>query len=534
MNITLITPSSPNISAFGARSLSSYLKGRGHAVQVVTLSIVPDTYRNRNGFLYAKKYEYSDRIINQTIEVASKSDLIGISFMTQYFNCAVQLTKAIRERLSVPVIWGGVHPTVRPEECLAYADMICIGEGEEALAELAERMEKGQDYSDIANLSLVRNNKIIHNPPRPLIQDLDALPWLDYGPENHFVRDLQTDNLVPFSEEYFTLFMATVPYYKNIPLKSFMYFTTRGCPYNCSYCVNDFYRKIYGAKGFVRKLSVERVVKELENVKMNHPSIEEIEFCDDNFALRTVSEIEQFAALYKKKIGLPFQLLLSPQNITEEKILPLLDAGLIFVETGIQSVAEKTKELYQRSLEEDKLLTAARILNKYRNRMAPPCYHLILDNPFENIEDTLETFYLTLKLPRPFWFKRSSLVAFPETLIHHRYAAAGLINDEQAEIYSKILEMPSTTYINFLFLLNNQNYPIWMLKLLSRRGIVNCFTGIFWIPFWGMAENGIRLVSKIAKLLLMVARGDWGAIQKRVAMIGKMSKGVASSKPPAF
>jgi hypothetical protein len=185
-------------------------------------------------------------------------------------------------------------------------------------------------------------------------------------------------------------------------------------------------------------------------------------------------------------------------------------------------------------LEEEKLLTAARILNKYRNRMAPPCYHLILDNPFENTEDTLKTFNLTLKLPRPFWFKRSSLVAFPGTLIHQRYDDAGLIADEKVEIYNKILEMPSTNYINFLFLLNNQNYPIWLLRLLSRRSIVDFFNRKLWIPLLTIAENCIRLASKIAKVLRIVIRGDWKAIQKRISMIGKVNKGLTSSRPPAF
>ena len=534
MNITLITPSSPNISAFGARSLSSFLKTRGHTVCVITLPIVPETYRNENGFLYARSYEYSNRIVDQTIEAASRSDLIGISFMTQYFSAAVQLTRAIKQRLSALVIWGGVHPTVRPEQCLEYTDVVCVGEGEEALAELAERMEKGRDHSDIANLCLLKDWKIIQNPVRPLLKDLDALPWLDYGPDNHFVRDMQTDSLVPFDEEYFMRFMATVPYYRNIPLKSFMYFTTRGCPYHCSYCVNDFYRKLYGAHGFVRRLSVERMMAELENIIMNHPCVEEVEFCDDNFALRSVTEIQNFAALYKKKIGLPFQLLMSPQNITEEKMMPLLDAGLVFVETGIQSVAEKSKELYQRLLEEEQLLCAAAILNKYRNRMAPPCYHLILDNPFEKIEDTLKTFDLTLKLPRPFWFKRSSLVAFPGTLIYQQYQDAGLIKDEREEIYKKILEMPSATYVNFLFLLINQNYPIGLLKLLSNPDIIHFLNRKGWIPVWVIAENGIRIASKIAKLLRIVIQGDWKALQKRILMIGKVSSGIPSSKPPAF
>ena len=185
-------------------------------------------------------------------------------------------------------------------------------------------------------------------------------------------------------------------------------------------------------------------------------------------------------------------------------------------------------------LEEEQLLAAAAILNKYRDRMAPPCYHLILDNPFENVEDTLKTFDLTLKLPRPFWFKRSSLVAFPGTLIYRQYQDAGLIKDEKEEIYKKILEMPSATYINFLFLLNNQNYPIWLLKLLSSPNIVHFLNRKGWIPAWVMAENGIRVASKIAKLLRIVIRGDWKALQKRILMIGKISSGIPSSKPPAF
>jgi len=325
MNITLITPSSPNISAFGVRSLSSYLNERGHVTQVITLPIIPKVFRNRFGHLYAREYKYSDKIIAQVIDKVCRSDLICISFMTQYYHCAVQLTQLIKEKLSAPIIWGGVHPTVRPKESLQYADIVCVGEGEEALSELAERLEKGEEYSDVRNLCFLKGREIVCNSVRPLIKDLDKLPWLDYGPENHFIRDIQTDSLLPFDEDNFKRSLAIVPYYNNIPLRSFMYFTTRGCPYNCSYCVNDFYRKMYGTRGFVRKLSIERLVEELEVITQRFSFIEEIEFCDDNFALRPVAEIERFSDLYKKKIGLPFQLLISPQNITEDKIADLLN-----------------------------------------------------------------------------------------------------------------------------------------------------------------------------------------------------------------
>lgn len=411
--------------------------------------------------------------------------------------------------------------------------MVCVGEGEEATAELVERMETGKDWHNVANFYFCKENEIIRNPVRPLIQGMDSLPWLDYGPENHFIRDMITDSIVPFDDIQFERSLLKVPYFKNTLLNSFMFSTTRGCPFSCSYCVNDFYHELYGIRGYVRKMSVERIIEELSGIIKRFPIIEEIEFCDDNFALRSIEEIEHFSKLYKERIGLPFQLLMSPQNIIEEKISPLVDAGLVFVETGIQSVAEVSEKLYNRKLEEERILKAAAILNTYQGRMAPPCYHLILNNPFETIEDTLETFALTLKLPRPFWLKRASLVAFPGTKVYRQYQQAGLIKNEVAEIYNKIIEMPSTSYINFLFLLNNQNYPRWLLRLLSRRSIVLFFNRPFWIPFFCFAENCIRAGSKVLKGIKMLLRGDFKTFFKRISMIGKTRHGI-TSRPPAF
>ena len=533
MNVVLITPSSENISAFGARAISSYLKTRGHTTTVITLPIIPDVYRDHTGCLYTRPYEYSEPITNQIVELSAGAGLVGISFMTQYLHCAAKLTEVLRQRTATPVVWGGVHPTVDPEGSLEHTDIVCVGEGEYAMAELADRLAAGDDYGDVANLCFKRDGQVVANAVRPLVEELDTLPPLDYGPAGHYVRDMDTDKLVPFDAERFERHLAVVPYVRNKHLKSFMYFTTRGCPYRCSYCVNDFYRSLYGSKGFVRKHSVERVVSELEGIISQYPCIEEIEFCDDNFALRPVPEIEEFARLYKARIGLPFQLLMSPQSITEEKIGPLVDAGLVFVETGIQSAADCSEELYQRQVEEDDLMRAADILHDHLDRMAPPCYHLILDNPFESREDTLKTFALSLRLPRPFWFKRSSLVAFPGTRVHQRFVEQGLVTDDESDISLKILEMPSTRYLNFLFLLNNQNYPRLLLRLLARPGPVACFDRPFWTPFFGVLEKGIRAGSRALKGLRVLLRGDWATL-KRAIDRRRNSRNVESSRPPAF
>jgi radical SAM superfamily enzyme YgiQ (UPF0313 family) len=427
-----------------------------------------------------------------------------------------------------------VHPTVHPAESLRHADLLCVGEGEETLVELAERLEQGRPYEDVANLAFLKDGALVCNPVRPLLQDLDALPFLDFGPEDHFIRDLKSDTLEPFTETYFRRHLAGVPYVRGKVLRSFMYFTTRGCPFSCTYCVNDFYRRLYGAHGFIRKMSCERVVAELESVVRQHPCIEEIEFCDDNFALRPAAEIETFSALYKKRVGLPFQLLMSPVHITEEKIAPLLEAGLVFVETGIQSAAEGSRQLYNRHTGERQLLEAAGVLNRHRDRMAPPCYHLILDNPFETQADTLETLKLTLKLPRPFWFKRSSLVAFPGTSIHQRYQEEGLLGDEQEQVYLKVLEMPSTSYLNFLFLLNSQNYPRWVVRLLAGRGLVRLLNRPFFVPWFGAAENLIWLLSRLRKGVLLVRRGEWQTLRRKLSAAERPPRGTLSSRPPSF
>ncbi len=533
MKIVLITPTSWNISAFGVRSLSAYLKQNGHDIRVILLPVQPKYYRNKKGMLYGE-YHYSESVHQQVIELVKGHDLIGISLMTQYYSCMARLSDAVRTATDIPVIWGGVHATVKPEQCLNHSDMVCMGEGEETICELVDRLEKKQDWRDLENICHMRNGRFQKNPLRPLIQDLDSLPFLDYGPENHFILEMMTDTIVPFSDMEMEKSLARVPYFKGQMLRSFMYFTTRGCPFSCSYCVNDFYRKLYGSKGYVRKLSVERILAELKFFIERYPFIEEIEFCDDNFALRSTGELTDFADKYKKSIGLPFQLLMSPPNITKEKIAPLVDAGLVFVETGIQSAAEVSEELYKRKIEEKTFMKVVSVLQEYKHRMAPPCYHLILDNPFESLEDTLKTFHLTLKLPRPFWFKRSSLVAFPGTEVYRQFLAKGLVKDEVEEIYGKVLEMPSTCYVNFLYLLNNQNYPKPLLRFLSERNRVEYFNTPGWIPFFGRLETIIRGGSKLSRWVLILLRGDFKSIRKRIKMVGKVKRGWLSSQPPAF
>ncbi len=530
MKIALITPSSLNISAFGARAIAGVLHRAGHEVKLLTIPVLPKVHRGKDGCLYAHSYTLSEEFLDQVAAATADCDLAGISFMSQYRDCARQLTRKLKAaRPDRLIIWGGVHPTVRPEESLELADMACIGEGEEAMLDLADKLEAGHGYEQVPNLCFKKGREVVKTRLLPPLRQLDDLPFLDYGPVSNLVRDPVSDQLVPLDDSMFERFLARVPYVKGRPLRSFMYSTTRGCPYKCSYCVNDFYRQMYGGAGYFRRMSNQRVIDELATLIKRHPCIEEIEFCDDNFAARPVHEILDFCQRYKEQIGLPFQVLMTPGFITEERIAPMIEAGLVFVETGIQSAAESSEKVYHRSLEVQELLAASEVLRRHRHEMAPPCYHIILDSPFETREETLATLDVTLRLPRPFWFKRSSLIPFPGTTVHDDFVKAGHLVDEEAQIFRKILEMPSTRFLNFLFFLNSQNYPKWLIRALAWRPILNFFDRPTWTPFFGHCENACRLASKVKRWVKLALRGDWKAIKSRLELVGKIPKSVPSS-----
>ncbi|MEK6848227.1 MAG: cobalamin-dependent protein [Nanoarchaeota archaeon] len=109
-------------------------------------------------------------------------DVIGMSVQSMSFWDCADLTKEIKKNFRVPVIWGGIQPIIDPIRCLKYAYIIIRGEAEESLIELAERIISKRSYNSVKNLWVKdKNGKIFKNDYRPLIQNLDSLPFPDYS-----------------------------------------------------------------------------------------------------------------------------------------------------------------------------------------------------------------------------------------------------------------------------------------------------------------------------------------------------------------
>jgi hypothetical protein len=213
MKVTLISLDR-ELLCIGIRLLSACLRKAGHETRLVFL-IPPEAGDGTEKYQIA----YPEALLARLADLAADSGLVGISLMSNQFVQAAGVSRFLKPRgLSAPLIWGGVQPTVEPEECMHHADMICVGEGEEAVVELADRMERGDPYDDVRNIWLNTERGVVRNPLRPLLRDLDALPFPDYSCEGHFVAahgdlaELTRERFLSFRGERFHGGGTSIPY----------------------------------------------------------------------------------------------------------------------------------------------------------------------------------------------------------------------------------------------------------------------------------------------------------------------------------
>ncbi len=289
----------------GIASLSAYLKQQGHVVDLY------DTTR--------KKLPEIEPELNTKI-AQFNPDLIAISTLSASFDLAIAIAEFIKKHHDIKILFGGVHPTLVPEKVISYpcVDMVCMGEGELALSELLFKIENKENYFDTQNFYFKKGNAIIRNPVRPLIEDLDSLPFPD--------RSLFDDQCVLSDDGGVQLI--------NI-------ICGRGCPFDCYYCNNSFLNNLYKGKGkYVRMHSVIYVINEIKEIlktyasKANRPL--KIYFHDDTFTLNK-KWLKEFCDKYVEEIGLPFACLTRADTTSEEVFSLLKDAGCVDVSMGIET-----------------------------------------------------------------------------------------------------------------------------------------------------------------------------------------------------
>ncbi|MCP3929319.1 MAG: B12-binding domain-containing radical SAM protein [Bacteroidetes bacterium] len=271
--------------------------------------------------------------------------LVAFSVTEDLFPVACGLMSKI-EDIDVPTIFGGVFPTFAPYKCLALkgVDMVCIGEGEKLIVELADRLESGKEYCDIPGLWVKKKEGIKKNLMGNPI-DFSQNPMLDLSlfEDSRLYRPMQGK------------------VWRMLPAE-----THRGCPYQCTYCNSPAQSKMYRKdckSNFYRKKSFEAIHKELTYFKNEHRA-EAYYFWADTFLSYTDKEFDQFCELYED-IRLPFWVQSRPETINENRIKRLMDLGLFRMGFGVEHGNDQFRaNVLRRKVSNAVMLKGFKILNK--------------------------------------------------------------------------------------------------------------------------------------------------------------------------
>lgn len=334
----------------GIEVLSALLKKNGHDVDVFI------TDAEKEDLL-----EYLKR---------EKPDVIAFSISSTDYSWAEKIAGRIKKQMKALIVFGGPHPTYFPEFIKRpFADIICIGEGEYATLELMNAIERGEDYSRIRNLWVKKGRRVIKNPLRNLIEDLDELP-------------------IPDRKIYFKY-----KFLRETPVKRFA--PSRGCPYNCTYCYNQCYKQLYRGKGtYTRYRSPAHVIEEMKMVR-DCATMEAVSIVSDTFTTYK-KWMADFLELYKKEIGLPFYCQARYNEIDEDTVRKLREAGCNYVALGVESGNPRVRNLIlKKNITNEQIIEGSRLIKKYGLKLLTFNMFCL---PTETLEEALDTVRINAKI----------------------------------------------------------------------------------------------------------------------------------------
>ncbi len=355
------------------------------------------------------------RIIDDLAEKLNFSELIkrlkdcivvGITSTTPTFSAALRYAKKIKEALpNIFVILGGVHVTFKPYSALKnpYVDAVCIGEGEETIIEVAERIESGRSLEGVKGVFFKRDGRIVKNPKREFIEDLDSLPFPAF-------------DLMPL--EKYTVF--------GYRLEQFPIITSRGCPFGCRYCSSSLFM---GRK--FRARSPKNVVDEMEWLVDNFGA-KHIAISDDTFTLSKRRVIEICDEIIRRGLDVEWSCSSRVDTISEDLLKKMKDAGCVTIFYGIESASPRILKYYNKRINFDKVKRAITLTK--RAGIGTVC-SFIIGAPMETEEDIKKTLKLAIKLD-PDYAQFSVLTPYPGTSIYEEAKNNGLLISENYDEYT--------------------------------------------------------------------------------------------------
>ncbi|MFC1965897.1 B12-binding domain-containing radical SAM protein [Chloroflexota bacterium] len=315
--------------------ISAVLRQIGYDTKVFELT----KYLRKNGIVNPLK-----RILKDFSEFLDyyQPDIVGFSVMTVGYNLTKEMAYVVKNK-GIKVIFGGIHPTIMPEQTIAenFVDFICVGEGEIACVNFLSKYFGGEDYTHVKGVwTKDENGEIYRNDIEQLVADLDSIPFPD--------RD------------------ALDSRYYNAELTGANVFTSRGCPYPCSFCQNKFLMNLYKDKGsLIRYRSTENIFSELEVIVSKYGT-KQFYFSDEIFTLNKKRVLDFLDNYISRFVNIPFMCQTRVDCVDDEIMGALKEAGCHQINIAIESGNEYVRnKILNKRISDEQIRSAFSLARKY-------------------------------------------------------------------------------------------------------------------------------------------------------------------------
>jgi anaerobic magnesium-protoporphyrin IX monomethyl ester cyclase len=322
------------------------------------------------------------------------ADVVGITAMTPTIGEALKIAKQVKQvRPDVKLVIGGPHVTLMPGETLSsspYVDVVTRGEADETVVDLMRAFGAKTPLENIAGISFIKQGKIIHNPDRGMVMDMDALPYPAY-------------HLLPL-----TTYRPHPPHGMYHPFAAMV--TSRGCPYRCAYCS----KPVFGSK--FRAQSAERVVAEMEYLNKKF-GVREIAFYDDSFTIDKTRVHNIAEKILEKGLKIAWTCETRVNLVDKELLRHMKQAGCYAIAYGIETAAPEIMKVIQKDITLEQVEKAVKAHHDVGLQVVG---YFMLGSPGETPETIMQTVNFAKKLKVDF-AQFSITTPFPATELYDIY-----------------------------------------------------------------------------------------------------------------
>jgi len=351
----------------------------------------------------------NEKEIDQTVDYLTNQNpfFIGLSVMTGIqTEHSAEISKKIKAKSDIPIVWGGIHPSLLPEQCLKedYIDYVIIGEGEETIAEFTDRLKSGQSLKGVLGLGYKDRGKIIISSRRPFIENLDQYRL------NFSLVDLEK-------------YIFKLDKYQRV----IAYKTSRGCPYNCAFCYNRQFNQSRW-----RTWSVDSVVEDIDFLKKKY-KVEAIKFYDDNFFVDKERSLQILRA-----IGLPSHTEVRIDAIDDSLARELKRLNSFDLLIGLESGSNRILELIKKRITTDDIIKTAKILAKNGLKATYSAMAGLPTETKEELNSTIDLMYQVYKIHPQAGFTLGAYLPYPGSELYRFSLDHGFRPPAKTEEWGKI------------------------------------------------------------------------------------------------